>query len=397
MIQKKKRYFWDLIFAIGVITTTMTSLRIPGVPLGIGEILLAFWIIREWIPLIVTGNIKIRREKKNILMFWVLFFIILSVGMIFSSFKGRLLFKNAIYDLSAYLFSFILCLTLSIENKEESLYMKLKLIVVLGTLMFGFLLMWWKFIGPNFMGINIVYGGVRFAGGAINPNQLALFLVPVPGFALYFLNNKCGVNKLTRNMFFLFIFFTSIYIGISTGSDSLNATLLLTSVFFISVKIYRKFKFPYNIMCILLILIIILLIILLNAGIIDNMYTKGNKWFDELDKDRSRAYLWIKGIKTAFESPIVGFGPGAQILIYEANRVEVHNTFIDVLTQAGFLGLLSYLFLLLIILKRIDDNIYLMCSFGSLLIFSIAHFTLRQPIFWIYLSLINIVHGRRTL
>ena len=112
-----------------------------------------------------------------------------------------------------------------------------------------------------------------------------------------------------------------------------------------------------------------------------------------MDEDGSRAILWIHGLKTALESPLVGYGPGTVInfppdfCVDGQNTIDAHNSFIDLLMQAGFLGLILYL----VFLKEslvLKNNIYLTIAFLSLLVFSLSHFVLRQPIFWMYLIMI---------
>ena len=391
LICKNRGGFWDLLFALGLIFTTMTSLRISSLPIGIGEILLVVWMLKQWVSALLTGSIEIEKLNKNILIFWLLFFIILGLGMMVSSSEGRLVLKGSMHDFMAYIFSFFLSVTLLLKNQKESIYNKIKFIVIAGTIIFTFLLIWWKNISPYFLGMSLVYGGVRFTGGAINPNQLALFIVPIPALSLFLLNNKMNKKAILGKTFLLFIFLASIYVGLNIQSDAVKGTFILMLTFFLMLSIYKKLRFPSNILLMNFVLILVFFIILLNTGMIESGYYKLFNWFEKLDSDGSRAFLWVQGIKTAFESPFVGYGPGSRIILSPVHSMETHNTFIDLLLQVGFIGLFLYIVILMNGLKTIKRNKYLIIAFLGLIIFSVSHFVLRQPIFWMYLILIYLV------
>jgi hypothetical protein len=199
----------------------MTSLRFKGIPIGIGEILLVIWMIKQWVLGAVSGSIVIKKNNNFFLFFWFLFFIFLLFGVLTVVLKGISLPSGFEHDFWAYMFVFFLCISLLISERRESTYNKLKLVSIWGTIIFAILLLWWKNISPNLGRLSLVYGGVRFSGGAINPNQLALFIVPIPALVIFLLNKKSGIYK---RIFLVVIFGLSLYVGLSIKSDAIKSS-----------------------------------------------------------------------------------------------------------------------------------------------------------------------------
>ena len=383
-----KGMHWDLFFVIGIILTTMTRLRFGDFPVGAGELLLIIWILQSWAKVLLIGSIRYKKYLMVFVLFWVLFFIILLLGILTSSAKSSLFIKSAVYDLVAYLFSFVLCITLVLTDSEIGYYRKLKYLAILGGLTFGVLLIWWKLVGPNFLGLNIVYGNARFTGGANNPNQLALFLVSIPALLLFFLSKWNCKNNLGKKVILVFILFLSLYAGLNTQSDAFNGTLLLTLILGIVLSVLRRFKYPLNIFILLVLFIVALIGILVNIEFLGKISNEIVSIFKHLDKDGSRIFLWVQGVKAALMSPIVGYGSGARVVVGPDYFMEAHNTVIDLMIQAGFVGLMLYLVLLTSIFYKVKANIYLLLALFSLIVYSFAHFVFRQPVFWVYLILL---------
>jgi hypothetical protein len=102
------------------------------------------------------------------------------------------------------------------------------------------------------------------------------------------------------------------------------------------------------------------------------------------NKTEVRLALWVHAIEAWQQSPIFGHGPGA--FSYQDDpgvRDEAHNLVLDTLTQTGVAGVLVLsalcLWLLFIIWKARDP--YSLTVLVVLMLFSSAHFTLRQPVF----------------
>lgn len=382
----KRVISWDLIFALSIILITMTNLRVGGLPIGLGEFFLLVWFIREISVSLLLNKSHIDRDYMYIILYWLLFFLFLLLGTLVSLVESKFTLSSAIYDFLAYFLSFMVCYTLTLKSQTGTLEKKVRLILTLGVPTFLFLSLWWKIVGPNFGSLEIAYGNTRFTGGASNPNQLGLFMIGAPVLALFFLKQDYYKKKYNLCLFWIFIFISSIYIGHLTLSDSLYGTWIIALGILFFLKLYRKVKFPLNLFILNISLVITVSFIVYYPGNIDLLVNGITDWFTDLDQDGSRAILWYYGIKTGLESPIFGFGPGPQVVTpYYFYTMEAHNVYIDVFTQTGILGILLFGFLIIKIISNVNKKTLLLILLLCVLFYSVAHFPLRQPIFWVYI------------
>ena len=100
LISKNRDELGDLLFAIGLILTTMTGLRMANLPIGIGEILLVVWILRQWFQMLVTGEVAFDRVNTKILLFGLLLCIFMGFGLLVSAITGRISLQDSLYDFS---------------------------------------------------------------------------------------------------------------------------------------------------------------------------------------------------------------------------------------------------------------------------------------------------------
>lgn len=375
----------NLLFAFGIIFTIITGLRLSNLPVGLGEVLLILWISRTWIKKIRVSDVLISKSTQPIIIFWLVFFLLQVIGMSVSLLMRNEITTNALHDIIAYLFSSILCLTLCINhtNHEKSLELKMKYIIILGISLFFFLSLWSQYINNSILGLNLTYGSIRFTGGALNPNQLAIFLVPIPCVTLYFI----GSEKYFKNRVpWLVMFILSIYLGYLTDSDAIYATWVITLALLTFKYIYSTIPSYIYVIVSMTILSVILIMFIINNHYFNSLIDVSINRFNNLDEDGSRFTLWILGIRTGLESKMLGFGPGPHVINYSAiGRAEVHNTYLDVFTQIGILGLILFILLLLKTYKNSKRSVLLSLSFISLLVFITGHFTLRQPVFWFFM------------
>ena len=182
------------------------------------------------------------------------------------------------------------------------------------------------------------------------------------------------------------IFGLSLYVGLSIKSDAIIGTYILMIIFYLILSLCERLKKQQQLLLIFIITIVCFM--LFYTSILGNSYHVFVDLFSKLDKDGSRAFLWLKGIKMALETPFVGGGPGARVVLSPIHSMEAHNTFIDLSLQVGLGGLLLYFVMLIKKYLKIRQDKYLLIAFLSIIIFSLSHFVLRQPIFWMYLLLI---------
>jgi O-antigen ligase len=375
----------SLLFAFGIVLTTMTNIRFSSLPIGPGEIVLGIWMVIVSIGLIKSRYI-IEKENTFFIKYWVLFIVLMIIGGVISLVSDRFILNYVVYDLIAYAFSFSICLVLLYQGRLQLFIQKIKYCVVLGGVIFTFLALWHSMISPSFFGLSL--GGYRFTGGANNPNQLALFLSAIPFIAFFLL---VGTKKTNIRIVYGTVLLGTIFAGLETKSDGLVASWVMATIILILAHIVRRIDRPARLPVILLIISSIGFIAVLNNELIYTTLNYIRNTFNELDQDGSRGSLWMQGLETFMGSPIFGFGPGPQLVYYGDYRFEVHNTFIDLLTQIGFLGMLLHLWFLSKSLLKVRHSSILFTAMICLILFSASHFVLRQPIYWFYiLSLIQL-------
>ena len=380
-LRNTEKYFWDIIFSLGIVFTTMTSLRTSNLPIGIGEVLLLLWMVKQLFTL-YNNRERLPKNLSYVIFLGILFFTILLLGAVVSIINIRINISSMVHDLIAYSFSYFILIFLYLKSHQNSLESIMKTLLIIGVSIFGFLLMWSRIKGNHFMGMNLMYGLNRFTGGAKNPNQLGIFIAPLPFLALYFIKNERS-KSYVKKIILILCFIVSINIGLNINSDAINGTwliMLMVSGFIIA---YSKFKSHSKIILLLVSIIVVITILYLYGNIINKNIIK---YFNELDHDGSRGDLWVQGIKKYLESPIVGFGPGGHLVLGTNQNGEAHNSFIDLLTQGGTFIFLLYNYIIIKIFKNIKVKPYLNLVFITLLVFSISHFTLRHPVYWVYFT-----------
>lgn len=248
-------------------------------------------------------------------------------------------------------------------------------------LMCSFLLIWQVFYGPLDW---VVYEEEfdRFSALSQNPNQLALYLLPVPFFSIisYAKNIKgrwaSGIEIALVAAINLFMLGKALFIG---WGLSVVFLFLLGWVWFGAVRLYGV-KF-----CGRLILSLVLFGLVLPVFLA--LY-RGDTAGSQADQGDIRVQLWKHGFDAWTDSVFVGHGPGHYSgLEASFQNMEAHNFLIDWLSAYGLLGgiaLICYCAWLLFYSFRRRAWIVLALYF-TLFIQATFHFYGRQPLFWMLL------------
>ncbi len=371
MIRIKKDSIITSAFALSFVLTTMTRLRIPGASVGPGELLM---LISSCVSIVGSRQ----EEKKSsycsqaVMKYWVVFFISLLLGTLVNllTIKRGLSFRSVV----AYLLCALVSYSLVKCYGEDAIKLIIKKTIIFGTVIFFLLFFYAKFGSRMLLGISLLYGS-RFTGGANNPNQLALFISPIPFLATFFANSASKSKKSKEAFVWIAILAASIYIGAQTKSDGIIGAWSIAFVYLIYRFIFYRTNSLVRIGIIILFFLVILVFfreLIINVAI---------DWFKGLDEGGSRAVLWVGGLKAAIDSLLIGYGPGSFSL--ESN--ECHNTFIDLLTQGGIIALINFGYLLFLVFNNVKNNVLLSSSIVCICAFIFGHFAGRQPILYLYL------------
>lgn len=374
--------------ALVVFASVATALRFGKLPFGIGElavILLFLWSLRY--------KQALRYLTHPIMLFWVGFMVIAAIAALLSPVKGGSSVHTALAYMYTACFSLMALAYLDKATEEEfNSFIKALTVIPLVLLAIPFLCLMTNSLQlAEWLGINTLFPS-RLSAWSTNPNQLALFLLPIPIWTMAACreSNWQGIRWL-RNFLLLWALFV---VGLSVRSDALLLAWaislpLLTIVASLWVKRVNWKIFATMLLAFLFAFGSFKLVIdaperELLVGKSDSVLGVG---FDE-NKGGARKILWAHAAEEWMKSPIIGHGPGAYSYFDDPEaKQEAHNLGFDILTQTGIAGVLLmgslYLWLLLKAYRARDP--YSFAVLIVLMVFSGAHFTLRQPVFSLYM------------
>lgn len=368
-------YMW---FALGVVLTTATQLRIGSTPIGIGEILLVLWVILVGFPRLSNGRLHSGLATVMGGSWWGMLACLLT-GWMVSNFIG-LHSATSLHSLLAFMFLGVIVVFVFVEG-EIGIQRVLRLVGILTVACYSVLMLWGQY--SSNLGPVALWYGPRFSGWAINPNQLALALAGLPFVSLYF-----GGREKRRTVWYATTL-VAVVVGVATDSDALSVAwavgflVALTSWWILQ----GQSRISARVLRFILLLIVAVGVILvlwrvvfpLVVVLVQHIYESGNQ-------GAVRLTLWQNGIVAWMRSPVFGLGPGAfSGAAGPFEGKESHNTFVDWGTSTGIVGMIVYLSTLTWLWWQTREKPLLSGAFVALVAFSVFHFVIRQPVFWVYI------------
>lgn len=370
--------------AISFILLVLTELRIPGLPIGMGEILLLICCI-ALLSRKRSSDAMDMVSYRMMRQFWILMFIALFIGTVVNIFMiGYGIFFRT---LIAYIFCCFVCITLAKFCTCKDIYDIVYKIVQIGIIFFFFLYLYGTYVDSSLFGMELFYGRIRFTGGAKNPNQTALFFSVIPFFSFYRFKEEFSKQKLLKAVWWGLLTITSVYLGCATKSEAIFGAWIIGLIFALYRLLFIKIKSLVNRICLVLFTVGIILLLFFQK-IYDYIYI----WLEGLDKDGSRQQLWVDGIIVFKDSFFLGLGPGSYS--GPSNTWEAHNTLIDFAVQGGILAVICLLVLFYKSYKGIQYDIIISAGVIVLFAFTMAHFAGRQPIYYLYIIMFISMRSR---
>jgi O-antigen ligase len=370
----------------GLALTSATQLRIPGSPLGLGELMLAAWAAGSAGALLMGVPVTRWSGLREILVFWMVVAAALAGGLAFAVLTHRdaLPLGRAAHDSLAFTF---VAATLVLMTAPAGAAARLKgawarmipvLVVPLVVLAAGR-----RPVGPV-----QPWDGFRFRGWSTNPNQTALVLVLIPfvGFALARELKGPRARAWTRACTLL-----AIPLGVLTASDALFLAWLAGGALVGGVAWLHMATGPaqgvWNRAMAWFIVPGLLVLGLVTAGptLAALADARAMATYNEQGQGSTRVSLWTHGAQAWAASPLVGLGPGGHSgYLGPFLHEEAHNTFIDFGSSTGLLGLAAYLTLLGAAARRLvrSRRPALVAGLAALVTYSMFHYVLRHPVFW---------------
>lgn len=401
-------------FAIGValLLSISTNLRFATFPLGLGDLLLAL--------LAVIGLCSVRPQMlyfRPLVLFWIVVLTGMALGVLIQGYIEPVGIRHSM----AYLFTAgvsigISGLLLSLESsalRRSVLWLSVLTAVLLW---FGFVV---YLSGDSVLMRQLLLvdsSDLRFSGWSTNPNQLALFFVPLPVWVAALWRDVSKPTQLQMAGFGLLLF-ALMLMGLLVRSDGLFVVWVFEFVILIMLRLRWEMKASrMSLLGYALVMVLCVFLVktfahgevrksvrcavetisqgegLWSAKCYDGQAFNDQEAFrigysDPLQKTGVRKEHWVHGLESWWQSPLVGHGPGEYSYNSIGSEKESHNITIDLLTQGGilaggaWLALVSYL---LIGAWRIRDS-YTFSVVLMMAAFTFFHNT-RQPYFWFVLA-----------
>lgn len=394
------------ILAAGLVLSSASQLRIPGLPLGPGEACLFLWLGLSAARIMAGAGSHYTPAFARFALFWTVFAFALSVG----AFVGFVIkdhpdTASMLHDTIAYLLmAAMTCLALATVDAEIGFRRIGWLLVVFGNAVLApQIAMGWDAFSLS--SIEPWYWD-RFRGWSENPNQLALYCAILAPVSIYLAMSARGAGRIVGLAGALL----PLIAGRMTKSDTFLVATVIAGTLFALLRLRTwltapecRFGLRYAFALLLVAGSVPLAISLAPHGMaaVDEaeVFAKG------LAKDKGgdasvrtaalRLQLWGQAVRRGLESGAVGFGPGphverSDVLSHEVfpTPFEAHSTILDVFTQGGLLAVLALLWLVgstlaLALRARFDA---LAAMIAAIAVFSVSHFIIRHPIVWFALA-----------
>jgi O-antigen ligase len=390
------RYVVPALLPAGLVLSTATQLRVPGLPLGPGELVLALWLGLSVAMLAVQRRLVVQAHGRVFVGFWLASCIAMAAGAVMSVYLGVWNASGAPHDAAAFVFVALLVLVFAVNPLSQGQAERMVEWLFISAAVALCLLLAVALLVPRLGPVHLWYG-VRFTGWALNPNQLALLAAVVPFLGADAVRRLRASAKRTV---YLVLTAASIVVGLSTGSDALLVGWAVSGVFAGVLWWYAACTNPrpgvframtvYAVLPFLVLASLALLgypAYLAVSGAFDDLYSVNNQ-------GSIRITLWRHGLQAIGASPLFGLGPGAHSGHAQPfSNLEAHNTIIDWGMSTGAVGIVLYLALLLWVTRRawVRRDAVLVASVGMIAVFSLFHYVMRQPLFWFFLLFVAIL------
>jgi hypothetical protein len=417
----------DALMAVGLLLTTATQLRLPGSPLGPGEVCLVIWIALTLI-LELSGYTPLTSALRRMLTFWVLFALAQSLGiltaLVIEDRHDPGLFWH---DVLAYLLvAAFSCLAVVESGGVRRLRRVMEIFATLGVVCLTAQL----FASWGLVGLPLIepWFGDRFRGWSNNPNQLALLCAVLILVSLHLADSA---DRARKRWAALLCMIPAIIVGRLTKTDTFTFSLVGAVPIYLVVKLRfwlgateRRTSLRTVLAWCAVIGVPLMLISALPFALSTNddpdqfamgmMKGGGKEASAEADL---RLALWSKAIERGMQSYMMGLGPGPHLPIPPeivaarisgeldadphpdlngAPNFEAHNSPLDLFTQGGLLADAAFLWLLALawLVPYKARHAGLVALVSGVAIFGLTNNIVRPPIFWVTIA-VCLISGDR--
>ncbi len=394
------------LLSLGLVLTAASQLRLPAVPLGVGESCLVVWLGVSSLRMLTGGRVCNARALLWLGMFWLSFALILSLGTCLAFLRQDLDPPSMLHDAFAYLLvAAVSCFMAATLGADGALRQaQWFLIAFWNASLLVQLALGWSFISVSSID---PWFWDRFRGWAENPNQVALYCAVLTPLSVHLALTTKGLGRIAA----LSTGLLSFAVGRLTKSDTFLFAMVLSAMALVVLRSRSWLLSPEHRLSLRFALALFLAVAIVPLSLSLMPYVLATA--DDVEslaasmtKDRGgeatkqtaalRLQLWEDALHLGLETGSLGLGPGPHLAkpnVADDQGLpipfEAHSTLLDVFTQAGLLGVIAVCGLfggIFLLLVRADLDA-LAVLIVALAFFSINHFVLRQPIVWFALAL----------
>jgi hypothetical protein len=389
------RPFRDLLLALGLTLYVATQLRLSGLPLGPGEVLLILWLLPSAVVCMLRPRIQSTTALRRIAGFWLVLVMAESVGMVvglsIEPFHDWAAVRN---DMMAYSLMLALAIMIAIEFQCGERRDRLERLVAqfgAALLMLQVLDGWGFAVVP---GVDPWYFD-RLRGWSGNPNQLGLLAAFITILAVDLMHKAKRPAELLAATIYVA---PAVLAGVMTKSDSYTLCLLAGGAVYAALRIaiwLRQARYELTLGSMGAVLLTISLPFLILAtlpfasAIRNAIVEKSIEMYSDNSQGDVRLNLWKEAIQKGLDSRLIGMGPGPHLTSKSnkrppPNKFEAHSTPLDLFTQGGLLASMAFVWLSVstFLATWRARRPALAALVTSLVAFAMLHFVIRHPVFW---------------
>lgn len=395
-MRKRRITVSEYIFIWGIIFAPMQALRV--FKFGPGEILLILWMMTVFFKKghsshgIVFNAIN-KYQLANLLM------MILGMLVDIIIYGTRTRMSALVTDYLSHLFMFLLSisiLNMFLDTEIDDINHVLSKIVVWGACVYGAMLLYGMYISGSLFGIRLwMSGNTRFIGLTTNPHQLGMITGTGLFFSLYLMSTEISIIK---KCFFLIIAGIWFWVSSSLKSDTMTVSYVICLASFLFLKTSKIEKNPLARRRNFVILTFFLIIegLALSGKLVGIL----SDFISEAGNGEDRLVIWQTGFGQLLEKPlgfITGLGPGSHTGRYmlSGNEIEAHNTYVQLVLDAGVFICIYYIITLFRIIKHpFAKNTYLILSVLYFALYGFGGNMNRRVLVWFTYTMVGIIFNK---
>jgi hypothetical protein len=383
--------FRTLLLAFSLVACTATQLRVPGSPLGIGELSLS-----AWLAIVILRNAPNRPAPRPALaavsLFWTTLFAAECIGLV-KGMSTELFFDtpSILHDVFAYVLLFAVAAAMSLElaSREARVSTSWRILV----------------IGTGMIILEVANGfGLfptpadpwifeRLRGWSLDPNQLGFLCANLVLLSVFLAGQT---ERVMRRLSALGCGLVAIATGVLSQSDSFTVSLAAGAAIYLCMQAWKAmnarrvdlrtaaasvflFAAPF----------IVIAALPFWQTFVKASENYSENMYDDNNQGETRFKLWKEAIAKGLEADLVGYGPGPHLTAKSFKRpppdkFEAHNVVLELFTQGGALASASFIMLMIfVLLKSVGANLPATAAMSlSYMVFSMFHYEIRHPIFW---------------